>query len=152
MHEKILQGVTVGVVGGLIVYWLTSRRDYRQENRNPNSYQPMLGDVRTARGRGTCADCQCCGLPVAETTSTPLAADYLDCAPEHEPAISGWNLGVSINTNCGLDARVYTDRMRSSAPIGISGPNTYGRPIRIPNPICCNPQDIPGNVCCGEVI
>lgn len=152
MHEKILQGVTVGVVSGLFVYWLTTRRQYGTKEANPHAYMPLTGDVRKIHNvSGTSACCQCCGLPTPDTTSTPLAADYLNCAPEYNPATSEWNIGVSMNLNCGLCGKVYVDKMAASQPAGVRGPNTVPTPRKITGPIQCNPC-LPGQVCCSEVI
>lgn len=156
MHETILKGVTVGIIGGLIVYWLTSREhgDYGK-SANPSSYNPLYGDVRSIRsGKGTCACCQCCGLPVPESTSTPLATDYLDCAPQHSPAISEWNLGVSLQLSCeGIDLHSCITRRETatSFPLGVSGPNTTPPPVKLLNSLSCNP-DIPVTVSCTEVV
>lgn len=152
MHEKYLQAITVGVVSGLAVYWITSRRRYGFQTAAANQYSPLTGDVRRVRkGIGTNACCQCCGLPTPETTSTPLAADYLDCAPCYKPAISEWNLGVSLNLRCGLDARVYADKMQSTDSFGASGPNTVPQPTKAVNELTCHPA-VPGQVCCTEVV
>lgn len=157
MHEKILQGVTVGVVAGLFVYWLTSdhHADYAGKNSSPNSFRPVYGCIRETRGRGTCADCQCCGLPAPETTTNPLASDYLDCAPPHAAAISKWNVGVSLQVTCeGIDLHSCITRKETgtSFPYGVEGPNTVAKPVRVPQQIQCNPNSCsPGN-CCSEVI
>lgn len=141
MHETLIKGVTIGVVSGLFVWWLTSHREaYGAKSK-------YTGSV----GGGTCADCQCCGLPVPTSTATPLATDYLCNPPSHVPAISGWNLGVSINTNCGLDASVYADRMRSSREFSVGRNVRATGPTRVVNPLNCNP-DFPGSVCCRETI
>ena len=140
MHETVIKGVTIGIVSGLFVWWLTSKRGpYGASKYNPTG------------GGGTCADCQCNGLPAPDTVTAPLAADYLDSAPRHEPAISGINLGISINTNCGLDANVYANRMRSSTELGVGRNVAANRPVRVANPFSCNPC-YPGSVCCGEAI
>lgn len=151
MHEKILQGVTVGVVAGLFVYWLTSRNHHGQKVAGANSYMPLTGDLRSTRGNGTSACCQCCGLPTPDTVSAPLAADYLCCVPQYAPSVSEWNIGVSMNLNCGLCGKVYVDKMAASQPLGVSGPNTVPRPRRIQSPLVCNPC-LPGQIPCGEVV
>lgn len=152
MHEKLLQGVTVGVVAGLVVYWVTNRRKYGFQTSAANQYSPLVGDVRSVRkGVGTNACCQCCGLPAAETTSVPLATDYLDCAPDYKPPVSEWNLGVSLNLRCGLDARVYADKMQSTDSYDLRGPNTVPQPTKAVNELMCHPA-VPGQVCCTEVV
>jgi hypothetical protein len=157
MHEKILQGVTIGVVAGLLVYWFTSKHhaDCAGQNTSDGDYKPLYGDVRTVRfGSGTCACCQCCGLPVPENTSAPLATDYLDCAPQYAPAISKWNLGVSLQLSCeGIDLHSCITRkeMATSFPHGIMGPNTTPVPVKLGQRINCNP-DVPLPVDCTEVI
>lgn len=152
MHEKLLQGVTVGVVAGLAVYWITNRRKYGFQTTAPNQYSPLTGDVRRIRnGSGTCADCHCCGLPVGENTAIPLATDYLCCAPDYKPATSEWNLGISLNLRCGLDARVYADKMQSTDSFGANGPNTVPQPTKAANRLNCNPS-VPGSVCCTEIV
>lgn len=152
MHEKLLQGVTVGVVAGLAVYWLTNRRKYGFQTAAANAYSPLTGDVRKIRnGRGTCACCQCCGLIPPETTSVPLATDYLSCAPCYKPPVSEWNLGVSLNIRCGLDAKVYVDKMGSTVPYDLSGPNTVPQSTKAVSQLSCHPQ-VPGSVCCTEIV
>lgn len=156
MHEKILQGVTVGVVAGLFVYWLTSdhHADYAGKNSPPRSFKTAYGCIRETPGRGTCADCQCCGLPTPENTTAPLAADYLDCSPQHAPAISNWNLGVSLQVTCGgidLHSCITRRETGTSFPHGIGGPNTLAKPLKVSQQIQCNP-DICLPVNCSEVI
>ena len=154
MHETILKTVTVAVVGGLIVYWLTSKHsaEYAGKHAPPDSYSPLYGDVRMTTGKGTCACCQCCGLPVPENTTVPLATDYLDCAPNHRAAISEWNLGVSLQVSCkGLDANVYREETATAFPFGVTGPRSTPRPVVVVNPISCNPC-VPLQVCCTEVV
>lgn len=157
MHEKILQGVTIGIVAGLAVYWLTSKHhaDITGKSVNPNDYVPTLGDVRALRhGRGTCACCNCCGLGTPESIAAPLASDYVDCAPEHAAATSGWNLGVSLQLTCqgiDLDAIVHREETAAAFPLGIRGPNSTPRPIKLIQPISCNP-DVPVVIECTEVI
>jgi len=158
MHEKILQGVTIGVVAGMLVYWLTSKHhaDYASgKSGGPGDYKPTLGDVRTVRfGNGTCADCQCCGLPAPNSTPYPLAADYLDCQPQYAPSTSHWNLGVSLQLSCeGIDLHSCINRKEtaSSFPFSLEGPNTVPRPVRLTRKVSCSPQiELP--VCCTEVI
>jgi len=153
MHEKILQGVTIGVVAGLFVYWLTSTRKHGFQTSGPDDYSPLVGDVRGIRGgRGTCACCQCCGLPAPNTTTTPLASDYLYCTPDYRPATSEWNLGVSLNIDDGLHADVYAGHSASTDPHGMAGPNSVPRPVVIVSPLSCSP-DVPGcGVCCTEIV
>lgn len=152
MHEKYLQAITVGVVSGLAVYWITSRRKYGFQTAPDGSYAPLTGDVRKIRkGMGTCADCHCCGLVTPENTSVPLATDYLCCAPDYKPPVSEWNLGVSLNIRCGLDARVYADKMQSTDSFGACGPNTVPKPTKAGSTLSCHPQ-VPGQVCCTEVV
>ena len=157
MHETILKGVTVGIVGGLIVYWLTSRHhaNYSGRSADPNAYAPLLGDVRRiGTGRGTVADCNCCGLPAPENSTTPLAADFLDCSPEHAPAISSWNLGVSLQLSCeGIDLHSCITRKEtaSSFPLGIAGPDSTPPPAQLVNHLSCDPN-VPITVSCTEVV
>lgn len=157
MHEKLLQGVTVGIVAGLAVYWLTSRHhaDCAGQNVSPDDYKPLYGDVRSVRfGSGTCADCQCCGLPSPQTTTVPLATDYLCGTPEYAPATSKWNLGVSLQLSCeGIDLHSCVTRKETatSFPFGPVNPRTTPRPLRITQQINCSP-DVPVCVECTEVI
>jgi hypothetical protein len=157
MHEKILQGVTVGIVAGLFVYWFTSghHADCAGKNTGPADYKPLYGDVRTTRfGSGTCACCQCCGLVTPETTSNPLATDYLCGAPQYAPSTSKWNLGVSLQLTCeGIDLHSCITRKETgtSFPHGIRGPNTLAMPVRIPQQINCSPN-VCLPVCCTEVV
>lgn len=157
MHEKILQGVTVGIVAGLVVYWLTSRSHTDGgKDVSPEDYKPLYGDVRTVRfGNGTCADCQCCGLPVPENTTVPLASDYLDCAPQYAPSTSKWNLGVSLQLTCeGIDLHSGITRKETgtSFPYGACvAPNTTPRPLQVTQRISCSPN-VPVCVPCTEVI
>lgn len=156
--DKILQGVTVGVVAGLFVYWLTSKHsaDEYGPSTGPGDYKPLIGDVRTVRfGQGTCADCQCCGLPVPENTTVPLASDYLDCAPDYAPAISKWNLGLSLQLSCeGIDLHscITREETGTSFPYGAEvRPNTTPRPIKIAQPIKCS-SCVPVTIECTEVV
>jgi hypothetical protein len=155
MHEKILQGVTVGVVAGLMVYWLTSKREYGSNATLPQDYKPTVGDVRTIRfGSPSCACCQCCGLVSPETTTAPLAADYLDGAPQYAPTVSKWNLGVSLQISCEgleLDSKIYRQETASAFPHTLAGPNTVARPVRVSQVISCSP-DICAPICCTEVV
>jgi hypothetical protein len=157
MHEKILQGVTVGVVAGLFVYWMTSKHtaDRQGQNTGPSDYKPLYGDVRTIRnGSGTCACCQCCGLVTPQNVSIPLASDYLCGAPAYAPSISKLNLGISLQLSCeGIDLHSCITRKETgtSFPYGVKGPNTNPRPIRVTQQINCHP-DVCVPVCCTEVI
>lgn len=155
MHEKILQGLTIGIVGGLIVYWLTSRKQTGFQDARPDRYAPLLGDVRAIRnGQGTCACCQCCGLPVPENTSVPLHTDYLCNAPDYAPPTSGFNLGVSIQVTCEgleLDSRIYRQETATSFPHGLAGPNSVPRPVVVAGRLSCNP-DVPVSVDCTEIV
>jgi hypothetical protein len=155
MHEKILQGVTVGIVAGLFVYWVTSKKQFGGNVTGHEDYKPTLGDVRTVRfGRPSCADCQCCGLRTPETTSAPLAADYLCGAPEYAPTVSKWNLGVSMQVTCEgleLDPNIYRQETASAYPHTLAGPNTVPRPVRIAQKISCAPNlCVP--ICCTEIV
>jgi hypothetical protein len=157
MHEKILQGVTIGIVAGLAVYWLTSKHsaDSAGQNTSPGDYKPLLGDVRTIRfGSGTCACCQCNGLPVPENTSVPLASDYLDCSPQYAPSTSKWNLGISLQLSCeGIDLHSGITRRETatSFPYGGRPVNTLPRPVRLTQQVNCSP-DVPLPVCCTEIV
>jgi hypothetical protein len=158
MHEKILQGVTVGIVAGLAVYWLTSRKnhaEYSGRSTGHGEYKPLLGDVRTIRfGNPTCACCQCCGLPAPENNSTPLATDYLCCAPQYGPSTSKWNLGVSLQLTCeGIDLHSCVTRKETatSLPHGIAGRQDNPRPVKLTQGITCRP-DVCVPVCCTEII
>jgi len=165
MHEKILQGVTIGVVAGLFVYWLTSKKeptDYAYPGSRPQDYKPLIGDIRTVRF-GKPSDVCCCASPCSLITHgqtyNPLAADYLPCGeiidtPEYQPATSGWNLGISLQLSCeGIDLHSGIDRKETatSFPYGIRGPNTLARPINIPQKFNDSP-DIPVPICCTEVV
>lgn len=158
MHEKLLQGVTVGIVAGLAVYWLTSRHhaDSAGQNVTPDDYKPLYGDVRAVRfGSGTCACCQCCGLPTPENTSVPLAADFLCGAPQYAPPVSKWNLGVSLQLSCeGIDLHSGITRRETatSFPYGADvAPNTTPRPLKVAQRINCSP-DVPATVECTEIV
>lgn len=156
MHEKIIQGVTIGVVAGLIVYWFTSKHtaDGGIKSSNPSAYKPILGDVHTSRGNGTCADCQCCGLPTPESISTPLASDYLCCAPKHAASISKWNIGVSLQASCaGIDLHscIYRKETGTSFPYGTRGQKTTPRALRLGGKLSCAPN-VPVTVDCTEII
>jgi hypothetical protein len=155
MHEKIIQGLTVGIVGGLIVYWLTSRKQTGFQDSQPRQYAPLLGDVRAIRnGNGTCADCQCCGLEAPNATPYPLATDYLDYAPDYAPPTSDFNLGVSIQVTCGgveLDWKTRREETATSFPHGIKGPNSVPRPVVIAGTVSCHPN-IPVSVDCTEIV
>lgn len=159
MHETILKTFTVAIVAGLAVYWLTAQKEhaeYAGKFGGPRDYKPTLGDVRTVRfGRPSCACCQCCGLVTPETTSSPLAADYLDCAPQYAPAASGWNLGVSMQITCeglDLDAVVHREETTSTFPFTLrSNQRTTPLPARISQRISCSPN-VPLTVDCTEVI
>jgi hypothetical protein len=155
MHEKILQGVTIGIVAGLAVYWLTSRKHEGFQNSMPQDYKPIYGDVRAIRnGTPTCASCQCCGLPTGQTCSIPLASDYLCCAPDYAPTVSDFNLGVSIQVSCAgieLDSKIYRQETATSFPYGVKGPNSVPRPVRIAGTLSCSPN-IPVQVDCTEVV
>lgn len=141
MHETILKTLAVGVVGGLIVYYLTSQREHAHATTSPCSYKPNFGDVRTVRfGSPTCADCQCCGLPTPQNTTNPLAADYLDCYPEHAPATSKWNIGVSLQVSCDrIDAEVFRKETATTFPHGVAGIRSTPPPLVINGDISCNP-------------
>jgi hypothetical protein len=155
VHEKILQGLTIGVVGGLIVYWLTSRKQTGFQDSSPKDYAPLLGDVRAIRGgMGTSADCECCGLCAPNATPYPLATDYLDGAPEYAPATSDFNLGISIQVTCGgveLDSKIYRQETATSFPHGLNGPNSVPRPVVVAGSLSCNP-DVPLQVDCTEIV
>jgi hypothetical protein len=157
MHEKILQGVTIGVVGGLIVYWLTSVHHADKSGRSAaaHDYKPTYGDIRSIRnGIGTDACCNCCGLGAPENVAIPLASDYLCCAPPHAAAISDWNIGVSLQLSCqgfDLDAIVHRNETATSFPHGLGGPDSTPKPIRLRQPISCNPN-VPVTIECTEVI
>lgn len=154
MHETILKTLTVGIVGGLIVYWLTSKdtAECAGKHAPANSYSPLYGDVRFTGGNGTSACCQCCGLPVPENTSTPLATDYLCCAPPHAAATSEWNLGVSLQVSCrGLDANVYREEMATSFPYDLRGQRTTPQPVKVIGPPSCNPC-VPAQIDCTEIV
>ncbi len=155
MHEKILQGVTVGIVAGLAVYWLTSRNHEGFQSSNPRDYKPLLGDVRGIRGgQETSACCQCCGLFTPENTSIPLATDYLDCAPDYAAPTSDWNIGVSLQISCGgidLDSNIYRRETGTSFPVGVQSRNSVPRPIIINGDISCTP-DVPLSVDCTEIV
>jgi hypothetical protein len=155
MHEKILQGVTVGIVAGLAVYWLTSRNHEGFQSSGPHDYKPLYGDVRAVRnGQPTCACCQCCGLDTPQNSSIPLATDYLDCSPEYAPPTSEWNIGVSLQISCGgvdLDSNIYRKETASTFPVGIAGRNSLPRPVIIAGSLSCSP-DVPLSVECTEVV
>src|SRR6267142_4626781 len=120
MHETILKTVTVGIVAGLAVYWLTSKHHADESGRavGPHDYKPTFGDVRSIRrGRASSACCNCCGLSAPENTVVPLASDYLCCDPGYAPATSRWNLGVSVQLSCQgieLDSTVYREETGTS--------------------------------------
>ncbi len=156
MHEKILQGVTIGIVAGLAVYWLTSKKHEGFQSSNPREYAPLFGDVRAIRGGDpTAACCQCCGLVTPQNTSVPLAADYLCYPPDYAPPTSEWNLGISLQISCAgidLDSTVYRRETATSFPHGVAAPNTsIPRPIAIAGTISCAP-DVPLQVDCTEVV
>ena len=155
MHEKILQGVTVGIVAGLAVYWLTANRHEGFQSSDPHRYQPLLGDVRSIRGgQPTCACCQCCGLLTPQNTSVPLATDYLEDSPDYAPPTSDWNIGVSLQISCGeidLDSTVYRRETGTSFPIGVESRNSVSRPIVIAGDISCSP-DVALSVDCTEIV
>jgi len=155
MHEKIIQGVTVGVVAGLMVYWLTNRKKLGGMSASNESYKPSLGDVRTVRfGSPTCACCQCCGLVAPETTTNPLAADFLCDRTPYAPTVSDWNLGVSLQLTCEgieLDSKIYRQETASAYPHTLTGQNTVPRPIRLTKVLTCHP-DICAPVCCTEIV
>lgn len=157
LHEKILQGVTIGVVAGLFVYWLTSSHhaDCAGKNSSPGDYKPILGDVRTVRFGSPSCFCDCAPL-TSGTKNSPvlLATDYLCGSPQYAEPTSGWNLGVSLQLSCeGIDLHSCINRRETgtSFPYGARGPNTLARPIRIPQQISCNP-DVCVPVECTEVI
>lgn len=155
MHEKILQGLTVGIVGGLIVYWLTSGRHEGFQSTQPGEYTPLYGDLRQIRGgTPTCACCRCCGLGTPETNSNPLASDYLCDSPDYAEPTSNWNIGISLQVSCrgiDLDSTVHRDETATSFPHGISGPNTNPRPLILANDLSCSPN-VPLQVDCTEVV
>jgi hypothetical protein len=157
--EKLIQGVTVGIVAGLVVYWVTSSKHlakFAGKNTGSGDYKPLYGDVRTVRfGSGTCACCQCCGLVAPENTTTPLAADYLCNAPQYAPSVSGWNLGVSLQFSCeavGLHSCITRTETATSFPFGCGPrPKTTPQPLRLTTKINCQPNVcIP--VCCTEIV
>jgi hypothetical protein len=153
--DKLVQGLTVGIVAGLAVYWLTSRKKFGGNTSDAEDYKPLYGDVRSIRGGvGTCADCQCCGLMPPSATPTPLAADYLCSAPPHAAAVSNWALGVSIQVTCegfDLDSVVHRQETSSTFPVGVRGPDSVPSPVAIPNSISCHPE-VCGTVDCVEII
>ena len=159
MHERLLQGVTVGIVAGLAVYWLTSKHsaDYAgPKNTRHSDYVPLIGDIRTIKyGQGTSADCQCCGLPTPQNTPVPLATDYLCNYPEHAPAIAGWSLGASLQlTHEGIDLHSCIQRKETatSFPHGLCGPNTIAKPILVRDQVTCASQGSCATTDCTEVI
>jgi hypothetical protein len=154
VHEKIIQGVTIGVVAGLIVYWFTSRNETKGfQSAKQNAYMPTVGDVRNMKGMGTAACCQCCGLPAPDNSTIPLATDYLDCAPVYAPPTSNWNIGISMQLGHEKieGGPVNYREVGSTKPYGVSGPNTVPIPITIQQPISCNP-DVPIQIKCTEVV
>jgi len=155
MHEKILQGVTVGIVAGLAVYWLTSCKHEGFQSSEPRNYKPILGDVRGIRGGDpTCACCQCCGLVTPQVNSTPLSTDYLECAPDYAAPTSEWNIGVSLQISCGgldLDSNIYRKETATTFPVGIQSRNSLPRPVRINGSLSCAP-DVPLSVDCTEIV
>lgn len=155
MHETVLKTVTVGVVAGLLVYWLTSKHiaDNSGRTAHPVSYTPLLGDIRCVPyGNGTQADCQCCGLPSPQNTVVPLATDYLCSYPEYAPPTSKWNLGVSLQVTCqGLDANIYRTETATSFPHGVAGPKSTPPSVRISNAPVCDPE-VCLQVDCTEII
>lgn len=156
MHEKILQGVTIGIVAGLAVYWLTSNKHTAgDKDTGHGDYKPTYGDVRTVRfGSGTCACCQCCGLITPQTNSNPLASDYLCCSPDYAPATSKWNMGISLQLSCeGIDLHsgICRTETATSMPFGIGGPNRIPRPVRLTQRLQCSPP-VPVTVECTEVV
>ena len=152
MHEKILQGVTVGVVAGLMVYWLTSKQRFAFSSAPANAYSPLLGDVRALpHGTGTSADCQCCGLVPPQSTPSPLAADYLDTSVQHAPVISCVNVGVQPDDPALYSSIVHYDEMASTFPHGMAGQDTTPPRGVLVKKITCHP-DVPAQLCCMEVI
>jgi len=152
MHEKILQGVTVGVVAGLAVYWLTSRRHEGFKASRADAYSPLTGCVRRTPGTPVMHCCDCAPL-IAGTINSPvlLSANHAADTTEYAPSVSEWNIGVSMNLNDGFCGKVYIDKMASAQPHGLSGPNTAPKPGTNVAPLCCNP-DVPGQVCCTEIV
>lgn len=153
MHETILKTLTVGVVGGLIVYYLTSRREYAHHSESPASYKPTFGDVRTVRfGTPTCADCQCCGLPAPNAVPYPLASDYLCCAPAYAAPVSKWNIGASIQLTCDkLDMTIYRKETATTFPHGIAGIDSTPNGVELANRVSCNP-DVHLQIDCIETV
>jgi hypothetical protein len=157
--EKLLQGVTIGIVAGLAVYWITSVKHHANFAGKSNAngdYKPLYGDIRTVRfGNGTCACCQCCGLPTPENSSVALAADYLCGAPGYAPAISKWNLGVSLQFSCeavGLHSCVTRTETGTSFPYGCGPrPRTTPKPLKLTQKLSCQPN-ICLPICCTEVV
>lgn len=157
MHETILKTVTVGIVAGLAVYWLTSKHHADESGRSagPQDYKPVLGNINSIRrGRPSSACCNCCGLGVPENIAAPLASDYLCCDYGYGPPTSKWNLGVSIQVSCRgieLDSTVYREETATSFPHGLAGPDTTPRPARLTQQLTCHPN-VPVVVDCTEII
>jgi len=155
MHEKILQGVTIGIIAGLAVYWLTSRNHEGFQSSRPGEYTPSLGDLRAIRnGTPTCAGLQCCGLETPSNVASPLASDYLDCAPIYSAPTSDFNIGISLQISCAgidLDSNIYRRETASTFPVGIQSRNSVPRPLRIAGSLSCSP-DVPLQIDCTEVV
>jgi hypothetical protein len=159
MHEKILQGVTVGIVAGLAVYWLTSsNRFVCGRSSQQGQFAPLLGDVRAVNG-GTPSytlDHINGNLPVADNNEIPLATDYLNCAPQYSAPTSKWNVGVSIQTTCGAVCNcslIYRKETASSFPHGIRGRGKItSPPVQLQGtPPTCQPN-VSLQVECAEVV
>jgi hypothetical protein len=155
MHEKILQGVTVGIVAGLAVYWLTSRNHEGFQSSRPADYKPSYGDIRSlSNGIPTCACCQCCGLDAPSTVSIPLASDYLDCVHGYAPPTSDFNIGISLQISCrgiDLDGDVNRQETAVTFPVGVRSRNSVARPLNVSGGLCCSP-DVPLQIDCTEVV
>jgi hypothetical protein len=156
MHETILKTVTVGIVSGLFVYWLTSPRKVGGKSAPPKNYSPLTGDIRRIPGGTPSAEYDRVegGLPTNCMTYNALASDYLYDPTQIVPATSCWNIGISLQCQCrdrDLQDTVKREETASSFPIGVKGFNDNpvgGRYIKIPN---CNPN-ICVPVCCVEIV